>query len=362
MARWARIHQRAGEPRRALRIISQGRRLLAGVPASDPAAAAATVKLDVLMANVRLGQEKPSEARRWASRAADEARESNDLESLARALNMIDHADWQLGLPIRGDHMREALRIFVTIGDLVGQAVARQNLGVLAFDAGRWVEALDWYESSRVAATKAGMDYGAAETELNIVEILINQGRLDDAEVILSRAVRVLRASGVEFHAAFGETLQARLHLARGDVEAAEAHAVRASAGFMALGSLQSALEAELLRADVAIRRGAADDALRIVAESEAASRGEDVAALQSQIHLVLARALVSLGRLREAEDEVSKGLNSARAQNLPFEEARLLEIRATLTRRQGGASAASKAAADAALADQLLSGMGIGS
>jgi tetratricopeptide (TPR) repeat protein len=354
MARWARVHQRAGEPRRALRITTSGRKLLAASPSQD--SAAATVKLDVLMASVRLEQEKPREARKWALQAASGARRADDLESLARALSMIDHADWQRGLPIPGHHIQEALEIYTTIGDLVGQAIARQQLGVLAFDAGRWVDALNWYESSRLAALKAGMDYGAAETELNIVEILINQGQLDDAQVVLHRAMRVLRASGVEYSSVFGTILQARLHLACGRLAEAEEQAVQSIADARALGSQQSAFEASLVRAEVAIRRGAPEDGLRIAVEAERGALAEGTT-LQAQLHLVRAGALLDLNRLQEADQEASLALKSAVAQHLPFEEARSLAIRASVAQRRGDVSAAS---ADLALAGRLLSEMGV--
>ncbi len=134
------------------------------------------------------------------------------------ALLAWGHAAWQGGLPEAGERIREALEINRECGELYGEAVARANLGVLAFDAGRWSEALDWYRSSREVGLRAGMDFPAAETDLNIAEILIHQGRLEEAHSVLVSAIRVLRASGIESAAVFGYQLLARLHLKRGDL------------------------------------------------------------------------------------------------------------------------------------------------
>ena len=82
--------------------------------------------------------------------------------------------------------------------------------------------------------------------------------------------------------------------------------------------------------------------------------------ALQAQRALTIARALVSLERLQEAELELARGLEAAQAQNLPYETARLLQTRATLAQSGGGVSAASEASTDAARAQQILSGLGI--
>jgi tetratricopeptide (TPR) repeat protein len=353
MGRRAQVHQRAGSPRTAMRVVSTARRLLAS--RRGPEVDTAAVRLDILMARVRLGQEKSAEARSWALRAVDKARAVRAMDHLATALMMVDHADWQLGVPSEGEHVREALDIYIDRGDLVGEKRARENMGVLAFGAGRWGEALDWYEASRQAAFKAGMDFGAAETELNMAELLIFRGQLGEAEALLSNALRVLRASGIAFHSAFGETLLARIHLARGDLAEADELAARAVEEYTAMGSVQSALEAAIVRSEVAISRGSPEIALELLAEAVEAGT-----ALQPQVQLVRTQAFLALDRLDEAAESVAVGLMSAREQNLPYDEARLLQARSALLMRMGGANAASRAADDAAHSLKILSGMGI--
>ena len=69
---------------------------------------------------------------------------------------------------------------------------------------------------------EVGKDFGAAETGVNLGELLINQGHVDDAELLLTDALRVLRASGAALFIAQGEVQLARVRLMRGDNAAAE--------------------------------------------------------------------------------------------------------------------------------------------
>ncbi|MGA8045861.1 MAG: adenylate/guanylate cyclase domain-containing protein [Dermatophilaceae bacterium] len=365
LAKRARVHQRAGAPQTALRVVTQARRLLDGADGLDgldgadgAEAAAVMVRLDNLIALIRLGQEKPREAQGWATRAAEGARRIDDLDNLGSALLASGHALWQLGLPGPGDRIQEALEIYEQCGDLHGQAIARMNLGVLAFGAGRWTEALEWYRSSRAAALRAGMDFQAAEIDLNIAEIHIYQDRLHEAEEVLRSAVRVLRASGIESAAVFGDQLMARLLLQRGELDEADRLAAQVVDHSIAVGSQLTAAEALLLRAQVALQRDQSSAALEMVEEADR-SAGDDVVALAAQAQLIRGRALLRLGRTEEALASVDAGLDSARAQELLYEEARLLELRAALANGSGDGGS-EQVAADGARAHAMLEEMGV--
>ena len=75
---------------------------------------------------------------------------------------------------------------------------------------------------------------------------------------------------------------------------------------------------------------------------------------------LVRSRALLALGSIDESLEAAERGLESARTQGLPYEEALLLRARGDLQMRLGGARVAS-ASTDAAEAMRLLAELGAG-
>jgi hypothetical protein len=148
--------------------------------------------------------------------------------------------------------------------------------------------------------------------------------------------------------------LLARVCLVKGDLAYGDVLATRVASDFSAMGYPISALEASLVRAEIALADGRTEDALAVVAEADGSNRdgGES---LQPRVALVRSRALVSQERLDEADVAIAAGLASAREQNLPFEEALLLKVRSEVVSRLGGAGAIT----DAAEADRMLRAMG---
>ena len=356
LVRRARVHERAGAHITALRVVGQARR---SIKADDSSAAERVrAQLDAVSAFIRLGQQRPTEARRWAAAAAERARTAQDAETLVEALIFIDHAELFMGLPVEGLHTREALDICIDEGFRPRESIARTNLGNFAFFAGRWDEAIDWYQSSRRVALEAGNEFGAAETDVNTGELLLNLGNVDEAEPILRGAVRVLTVSGVEFGAAFGRMQLARVDLARGRLAEAEATILGVVEEFRALGARMTALEASLVHAEIACADGRYEDALEIVAEAETLARGDD-APMRARTCLVRASALTALGRLDDSADAVATGLEAAVEQGLIFEEARLLRARGELVLARGASGDPDAARDDLAASRALMTRLG---
>lgn len=353
LARRARVHERAGALGTALRVVGRARRELLGAPGE--AAEAVAVQLDALVAMVRMRQEKLEECRQWALRTVTAARRVGDDVTLASTLLVLGAAEAQMGKDRVGEHFLEALEIFVRRGDRPGESAARANLGIFAFFAGQWDEAVEWYSSSRRVALEAGNHFGAAETELSLAEILISQGRLDEAERSLQDAARVLTASGIEYYAAYGGMLQARVLLARGEADAAQRAAEEVVARFRTMGNLSAALEASLVQAEAAIASGQPGLALDVVDDAVQAARGEDQA-LAARVHLVRGSALQALGRSAEAREVLHAGVLIARDQDLPYEEALLLRRRSALADDMGESALAAE---DAERAGHLLGELG---
>ena len=353
LSRQAAAHLRTGAFTTTLRVVGRARRLIDG--SDSPTAQRTRVRLDALTAVVRVEQQRPREAREWATRAMEAAGAVGEHETHVRALMLVDMVELQLGVPGLGARHREALEICVRYGLRSQEAKVRSNLGAMAYYAGRWTEAAQWYRSSRDVAIEAGSAFVAAQTDVNLGELLINQGHLDEAHEVLVSAVRVLRASGAVIFLAEGRLQLARVHLSRGDLAEAERRAAEVVATFAALENHTSALDAGLVRAEAVLRSLRPADALAIINGAEQAA-GADAAFSMPGMCLQRARALLALDRLEEAAEQVALGLVAAREQELPYEEALLLRVGSATDLRRGLPTDAAHARARS---EELLTSLG---
>ena len=170
--------------------------------------------------------------------------------------------DWAFRMLGRADeavHAQESLALRQAIGDNSGAAIVINNMGAEAYFSGRWDDAVARYAEARDALLKAGNAVQAANASANIAEVLVDQGRLDEAEPVLEEAVRVLRASDFRDAAMFAEIQHGRLRARQGRIPEAVAmlEAVRAEA--TDLGQPGVALQAAISLAGAKVRGGEAD-------------------------------------------------------------------------------------------------------
>ena len=335
----ATVHTRTGELTAATRAVGRARRLLDG---ADGAGQATLVRLDGLTARIRVEQERLGDAMHWAERAAAGARATHDPERLVLALVFLDTVEIYMGVPGLGARHLEALQICVDEQLRPLEEVVRGNLGTLAYFAGRWTEAAQWYTTARAVAIEVGKDFGAAETGVNLAELLINQGRIEAAENLLTDALRVLRASGAALFIAQGEVQLARVRLLRGEHAAAEELGGATARRLLELDKATSALEASLVQADAMIREGRPEEALTTIDAAERAASTEAASSLP-RICLQRSRALLAMGRFAEAEELVGTGIRAARETDVPYDEALLLRVLSRVRRHQGDDTGAAR-------------------
>ncbi len=198
--RRARARERAGALSLALGETTRGSKLT--TDHMEPEGQRVHAQLLAHAAIVHYRQQHLGEARRMGLMAAELAERCAAREALATSCNAIFLAEVQLGRPGAESWAERALELYEELGDLQGQAATANNLGVIAFFESRWEETLERYREAVESDRRTGRLLGAALTEANIAEVLVSQGRLDEAEPLLRNAVRVLRASddaGVPF-------------------------------------------------------------------------------------------------------------------------------------------------------------------
>ena len=336
--------ERAGHYPMALSETTRAKHLVEGV--RSPEAASLAARATAFSAQVKLRQERPRDALRRARAAADEATAADAKGALAQAYSVMAWAHLMLDDPGALELSQQALELYEELDDLVGQTHMNNNLGFLAFFAGRWGEALEYYERSRSGSERLGNVVDAGFVEANIGEVLVNQLRLDEGETQLRHASRVLRASGEIWMATFAELQLGRVLTERGDLDGAEALLRRVEDEVNTLDFVTSAFEAALYLADCAIRKGEPEAALALLdsGSREAGDEASIYAATEARLRAV---ALAAAGREDEAADRLDEGLSVARGRNLDYEVALLLFLDAELVESsQPDRAAASRAEA----------------
>src|SRR5690606_21662070 len=139
-------------------------------------------------------------------------------------------------------------------------------LGVRAYYRGDWSSAAALYGQAREAAEAAGDVVGAAIESANAAEILIDQGRVEEAAPLVRSALRVFAASDNPYLVAFVTGFRGRGELRSGNAEVARERFTEAADGFGALDEVDA-------QADVLVRRIEADlELLELDSAREAAA------------------------------------------------------------------------------------------
>jgi tetratricopeptide (TPR) repeat protein len=264
------------------------------------------------------------QARRVGLSAVELAERSGDQAALARAYQGLYLAESSLGLESSAFSARRAFELYGTCGDLVNQASMANNLGVEAYYANNWNEALDWYGQATAGYRRLGMVMHAAFIDANVGEVLVNQGRLDEAEPILRDALRVLRSCNSEW-VHFVETHLGRLLAVRGDLTEAEGLLSEAGPASETV-DVSWACERALHLADYLVRAGRPVDALDVL-DDITRFEPDEVAVYRAATDATTASALLALGRNEEAVEAICHGVEEARSRSLTFDLSRLLLI-----------------------------------
>jgi class 3 adenylate cyclase/tetratricopeptide (TPR) repeat protein len=333
LLRRARAHERAGDYRRALRDTNAGHKLVSTL--TSPPALSARARLLSFAAVVRQAQERPNEASTMAERAVTEARFADDRSALARAFVVLDWATRLLGERDDAAFGERALALYEELEDLEGQALVTANLGVEAYFEGRWSAAIELYRRASDAYLQLGNTVQSALSGGNVGELLINQGRIEEAEPILRDAARTMRAARYDDGATFAEIQLARVAIARGDISSATEQLTALHDELIAAGEFLSALDAAIHLASCRSRLGDPAGALDLI-DKAAAACGDEAALWGPALARARAEALMVSGSFDEADAEAVDGIADARKQNLPFDLAMLLQLRGEVARRAG--------------------------
>jgi class 3 adenylate cyclase/tetratricopeptide (TPR) repeat protein len=271
------VAERAGHYPRTLRTLSLADRALGDSNGAAPARLRAELRTHYGRVRYRQGRK---DAVRLLSEAVELARSAAAPDVMATALMFLDEAEATLGMAGDGEHARQALEIVRELGNQPWlEARALNQLGIRAYFAGRWPEAVTYYTDSRAACERAGDQWTAASESLNIGEVLSDQGRLVEAEPLLEEALRTYRAAGTPSFIALGTMLLGRLSARKGELGRARSLLEAARRIYAAHGEALGALQADAILAETCLLGGelsaAADQAKDALRESARLPAGE---------------------------------------------------------------------------------------
>ena len=333
---------RGGQPLEAVKAYRQARELSPLGPRSDP-------DLCHLEALARLAAGRHSSARSWLSAGLAALRPEHDealrLQLLdTQAAVQLRQGRWRAtlatcrqllaltegtehrrawahahdlthlamtitGNPQRAAHRTQAVAVYEELGDVQGLAKALNNLGNDAYYEGRWDDAVALYDRARGLDEADANDVGAAISDANIAEMLLDQGHYDEAHRRLERALRTFRAD--EFPIGIAECCfhLGRLEARRGRYADATSHLDLARRTVAEMG-------ADSLVPDVLVREAElqlyAGDARAAALTLEELGRRD----VRLELQLIALRLRAALAQRRGADEEAETLLREAVARN----------------------------------------------
>lgn len=299
--------------------------------ALGPDAHGELAELELEYAVVLYRQGSYEECGRWSAQAAARAEESGDLRALAHAYRLLDSADRALG-GLDGGWLEKALPLYEELGDQLGKAITLNNMGVRAYYAGRWDDALRFYAESRDAEHQAGDVVRAATASNNEAEILLDQGRVGEALPLFQEALRVYRASGYAFGAAVVTMNLARCAAAEARFSEADALFAKARAELSAIGADSFVLETGMRQAECLLWQGRPEEALALAAETIERSReAGELVPREATLERIRGLAFVRLGDEQAALHHLRAASTAAETAQNEFETALALHSLAAM-------------------------------
>ncbi len=267
-----------------------------------PGAASALVNLG--FARERLGRGEAAVA------ALGEARDL--FRRLGRATGEANAAH-HLGIALRraGERveaercLREALAMRERLGDAPGVAATRGSLGVLHAERGELPSARRELAEAASAFETLGARREEARARALLAEVLVEASRLDEARIEVDLALATQEELGLA-----SDLRETRVTAARVALHAGDAAGARRCLGPAAD---REPAPARLVRIEIDLAQGDAESA-RARAEALRASEPSSRLVRDGIVDLLLARALVRLGRAEEASMAYDRSARAARA------------------------------------------------
>jgi len=316
-----------------------------------PGALENRVELEIAYAGSLYYQSRFDDCIEWAERAVEHADEAGLVSEIAHASYILSLASSQAGRP-EPRYQQRALEIYERTGELVGHGILLNNLGLEAFEAYRWDEAVERYTRAAELSERAGDVTNVARVHVNEADVLAERGLLDEAEQRLRDALRVWRAASYRLAIAITSSNLGRVLARAGRGEEARALLTEARATFTELGNPAWAAEATARVAESHVVAGEHREAVETAtAALEEARESGAPPVLEAVIERLIGYALVQQRRKDEAAPHFERSLELARGLGADLEIA--LTLKAMADTGRAGPEAARES-------EEILSRLGV--
>ena len=251
----------------------------------------------------------------WGRRAESTATAAGDRQALADAFEALHTAYAFLGVEAERPYGDLALELYVELEDRAAESIALNNLALAAYLEGRGPVAFALFERAEAAASEAGDTLGAASSRFNLGDVLLHQGRLDEARVLLRALVPVLRSLGADDFVASAQASLGLVLAESGAVDEGRALLAEARATLVGLGQAAEVVATDTLLAEALLVSGDAVGAEALAGSAWLAADSLDAGYLQPTLQRLHGAALLEQGRLDDAEQQLTSALASCEQQ-----------------------------------------------
>jgi class 3 adenylate cyclase/tetratricopeptide (TPR) repeat protein len=326
------VEQRRGHYSNALRRASLGLRAVSGVTGAE--AGAVRAELEVRYAFCRVQQGRYADARRWAERGLAEAEQAHELKAQAMAHRVLHAVEVWSGGRDAEQHGETALRIFEQLGALTEQAKMLNNMAVQRLAEGRWPDALLMFTRAAETYRRLGDAANAADSDYNRADVLVRQGRLDEALPLLRNTLRVARAVGDEDLVALVRKEMGRAQSRAGDVAAGLILLEEARTELTRLREPQEVVDADIASAEAHLLADRPEQALVLIEGAVTEAAAIRAATLLPSAYRVQAAALFAMGQVAQARAALAEGLRRTSSPEVAHERGFLLAVAARIARQ----------------------------
>lgn len=289
------------------------------------------IYVNLCLLNMRSGD--PQSAESWGRQAVDALAQTDALGALATSYNSLGGAYYlQNRWRDASAQVEQALKIRRQIGDQLGLAGSLSNLGILYTSGGEWHKAVDVFQQSIAMCEEIGaLERTLSNAHNNVAYVYIHQGKLDQAETHLRQSLKIKEQTGAMLHATGTLNNLALVALMRHDLSTALAEISRSQTLCQESNDTDYLSEALWYAARIHLARGEFE-----AAENTSRQAIELAQSIQSRLNeggalRVLARLQLRQRNLAAANDNLSQSLNALNDTNNEFELARTKLVLAEL-------------------------------